>query len=87
MMIKSVMILIEALKNQENFLLMQRSFPVGDQKADTGMQAKMFVKMVKSPYAPMKARVAQQARRIPLLTKTRRYCRRIEVLVKHSDAL
>ena len=46
MMIISERMLMEALKNHENFLLMHRISGVGDQKADTGMQAKMLLVMV-----------------------------------------
>lgn len=46
MMTRSVRMLIEALKNHENFLLIQRISGVGDQKADTGMQAKTLLKIV-----------------------------------------
>jgi len=87
MMIRSVTMFIEALKNHENFLLIQRMSGVGDQKAETGRQAKMLVKIVYMPYTPTRASVAQQARRTPLLTKTRRYWRRIDALVKLREAL
>jgi len=43
---RSVRMLNEALKNQENFLLMHRISGVGDQKAETGMQAKILLMMV-----------------------------------------
>jgi hypothetical protein len=46
MMIRSVRMLNEALKNHENFLLIQRMSGVGDQNAETGMQAKMLLKIV-----------------------------------------
>ena len=36
---RSERMLKEALKNQENFLLIQRIFLVGDQNADTGIHA------------------------------------------------
>lgn len=87
MMTRSVRILNEALKNHENFLLIQRMSDVGDQNADTGMQAKILLKIVYMPYAATKARVNQQARRTPVLTKTRRYCRIMEALVKDREAL
>ena len=48
-MTKSVRMLKEALKNHENFLLMQRMSGVGDQKAETGMQAKMLLSIAKMP--------------------------------------
>jgi hypothetical protein len=79
--------LIEALKNHKNFLLIQRMSGVGDQNAETGMQVKMLVKIVNRPYAPTKARNPQQARRTPLPTKIRRYWRMIDALVRVREAL
>lgn len=86
MMTRSVRMLNEALKNHENFLLIQRMSGVGDQNAETGMQAKMLVKIVKRPYAPTKARNPQHARRTPLPTKTRRYWKMIDALVRVREA-
>jgi hypothetical protein len=87
MMTRSVRMLNEALKNHKNFLLIQRMSGVGDQNAETGVQVKVLDKIVQRPYAPTKARNPQQTRRTPLLTKTRRYWRMIDALVRVREAL
>jgi len=82
----SIRILNEALKNHDSSLLIQRISGVGDQKADMGRQLKTLIRTVYIPYTIMMMSDAQQARRIPLPTNTRRYCRRIAALVKLRDA-
>lgn len=82
----SVRMLTEALKNHENFLLIQCMSGVGDQNADIGMQLKTLIRKVYIPYAMTMASDAQQARRTSFPTKTRRYCRIIAALVKLREA-
>lgn len=80
--IKSVKMLKDALKNHMNFLSMQ--WPPGPpvQKTDTGMQVRIVVTTVSMPYMLTKTKVAQQESRIERPTKTRRYCRMIDILME-----
>lgn len=86
--IRSDRILMDAWENQRVFFTTQCDVGVRDQNSDTGIQVKMLVTTAAMPYAPMKARVTQQARWKPLPTpKTRWYCRTMEALVKHNEIL
>jgi hypothetical protein len=86
--IRSDRILIDAWENQIVFLATQCVVGARDQNPDTGIQVSMLLTTAAMPYAPIKARVIQQARwKFVLTPNMRLYCKTMEALVKHSEIL